>query len=444
MPLISMFPLPPDKKPIGKEGDPVSFHNPITEIPDVVIDSGITDAALFILSPNESRKFNDAVMIDYNYVNMSDAIKVQGAKCYLNWVDELVKQISIVHTEFFVPGLPDRTTYISRTVGKNAQEDPSQIAPPSNKYDQPCTMVVGKSTAKHPPETRKWIHHLRRLHPLVDKKIESFDLFKPVSEHMGENVITYNSDTCSVDIDFWAEKTKTEENIINPMCVFAYGTPHHFREIMRERLHFEQPDPVNDAWTELNKLMAKNMPIEARREIEDGVGLWIDGPRDPKKPHGLSHVNDFYHWMDRIDPIKIPVANDLFAYLKDACQLVNHMYPVLNKVKSEDRTYMYEPILSKTVDNEWTIYKTAAPVGGGVAPLDVEYTLDKWGYEGTEVVVYDWPVNVGLAIEETFPRKKPGSGTFEADIVGNKLKNTKNASVDNNHLVPEIIEVPAT
>lgn len=446
-PFVSMFPLPPSD-PTGKSGDVVSFLNPVTETPDVMIDFGIVDAVYFALSPNESKKFNDSVMNIYNYINLVDAIYLIGAKCYLDWETKISDEIKIIHKEYIKPGVADRTIYKSRDLGRNAQVDPSRPAPPTNDYAQPCTMVEGETTAKYPPETRKWIHHTRGIHPLVDNKIIDLDLYKPVSEHMGENVITYNSDTVAVDIDDWPKPTKTEKNIINPECVFAYGTPHCLREIIRERMEDDWPDEINKGWTQLNELMARNLPIETKIQTEAGTGLWTEGPRDPKEPHGLVMINDFYHWIDRIDPIKIPVADDLYAYLKDACQLVNHMYPLINKVRSELRNYKYEPILSKTVDNEWIVYeytgKTFRVTGerGEPAPIDIDYVLDKWGYEATQPILQDWIVNVGLAIEETFPRKKAGTGTFEADMNGNKIKGTITNIVDNQHFVPEIIELP--
>jgi len=138
-------------------------------------------------------------------------------------------------------------------------------------------------------------------------------------------------------------------------------------------------------------------------------------------------------------PIKIPVVDMLFAYLKDACQLVNHMYQIYNKVKAENRMTKYSPALIKSVTQNWSIYKTDSPTGGyEQAPIAVDFALGRWGYYGTEIFTYDWTVGVGLEIEETYPRKKLGSGTFNADLVGNKLTNTITDKVDNEHLIPEI------
>ena len=466
-----MFPLPPDI-PVGKSGNEISFLNPITETPSTVNDYGIVDAALFSFSPNESKKFNDAVMNVYNYINLVDAIKLRGAKCYLNWESEIANQIGIIHSEFFIGAVSDRTQYVDRTaspdliyntpigatpptgiaitvaetpitVGLNAQINPSITAPPTNIYVQSCSPVTWPTTAKYPPEARKWIHHLRGLHPLIDDQITELSLFKPVSEHMGENVITYNSDTAAVDIDDWSSATKTVKNIINPTCVFAYGTPHCLREIIRERMIAEQPDEINFAWTSLNSLMANNLPRETKVQTALGTGVWSIGTRDSMSPHGLIMINDTHHWIDRIDPIKLPTVELLFAYLQEATELINHMYPLINNVISEKRNYLYEPILTKTVNNKWIIYEIASPPSPTErAPLDVGYALGVWGYQGTQVVEQQWPVSVGLAVEETFPRKKTGSGTFEADMFGNKLKGTITDVIDNDLFIPEVVDLP--
>lgn len=480
----TMFATPPSN-PAGKEGTTISYLNPITDTHDVRIDFGIMDSAWFLFHPNESKKFCDVKMSSYTFINLADAIAVHGAKNFLNWVDELVKQIRIIHAEY-MSVVGDRAIYNDRVPNKppienatptvatlyettdkfntkyedykdspiavppqdilvNSQGNIGSISLPFD-YAQPCTMVEGMTTAKYPPETRKWIHHLRYIHPLVDDLIMPFLLYDKVSEHMGENVITYNSDTCSVELFDWHKKTKTEKNIINPECVFAYGTPHHLREIMRERMIETEPDEINEAWTELNGLMSINHPIETFMQTEPGTGLWMidKGLRDARKPHGLIAVNDYWYWIDYIDPIKIPVADDLFGYLKDACQLVNHMYPLENRVRSERRYIIHEPLLIKTVEQEWTQYAPQAAVGGGGKPaaIDVVSILGKWGYADTEIFPYDWPIGVGLAIEETYPRKKIGSGTFETDLVGNKIKNTANPTIDDRNLVPEEVIIP--
>jgi hypothetical protein len=448
----SMFPLPPNKpegKGSGSLSETVSLLNPVDDKPAVEIDRGIMDGAWFVFSPNETKKFASVQTIDYNFINIVDAIFVEGAKCYLDWVNQLAKEINIIHTEFYVAGVADRVTYKERQTFDSYRGTEIQNAVPNKTdantvydYGQPCTMVEGVETAKHPPETRKWIHRLRYTHPLVDEKIRGLKLYEPVSEHMGENVITYNSDTEAVDVLEWKRKTRTEKNIINPECVFAYETPHVLREIIRERMHYELPDKINDAWTELNRMQARTLPKEILLTTEEGKGVWLlEGPRDPKEPHGQNCINDFYHWKDRIDPIKIPVAADLFAYLNDACQLVNHMYPLLNNVRAERRFMVHEPLIQKTIDQNWVIYERGTPEGGaGQAPLEVIPILDRWGYATTEIVTYDWVIGVGLAIEETYPRKKLGSGTFIVDLLGTKpglITPTSSISfVDNRSLIP--------
>lgn len=434
----AMFPLPPSIAE-GKSGNSITFLNPITETAHDYIDYGITDSSLFILAPNESKKWCDGFMSPYNYINKVDAIELQGAKCHLQWVDKLVYEIGVIHTEFYTGGVGVRTAYTERNVGRNTQKDIVKIGAPSNPYAKPCTPVTGITTAKKPPETRKWIHNLQYIHPDVDKQIEGLLLFKPVSEHMGENVITYNSDVAAIDVHDWKQPTKTDKNLIDPECVKAYGTPHVLREIIRERMIEEEPNEINTAWTKLNSYMHDNMTIEIDLTTEMGTGLWTTGTRDPREPHGVCYVNDKYHPIDYIDPIKVPVANDLFGYLTDACQLVNHMYQIYNRVKSEHRSVMYSPAITKTVDNDWIIYKPEAPIGGyEPAPILVDFELDKWGYSVTQTFNYTWPIGVGLEIEETYPRKKLGSGTFEADINGNKLKNTITYNIDNKHLIPEL------
>jgi len=59
------------------------------------------------------------------------------------------------------------------------------------------------------------------------------------------------------------------------------------------------------------------------------------------------------------------------------------------------------------------------------------------GYFETEVFDYQWNIGVGLEIEETYPRKKLGSGTINADLIGGKVTNTIVNTVDNGHLIPE-------
>lgn len=479
---VSMFPLPPDR-PEGKSGDEILFLNPITEMPDMLIDYGITDAALFVLHPNESKKWNDGFMLPYNYINMVDAIDLQGAKCNLDWQSKILTEVKKIHAEFYIGGLSYRTVYLERynytpveevaansviTIGGrddpdvpsmadefeitspiivnpltpiiiNTQPDVIKIEAPANAYNKPCSPVMGVTTAKFPPETRKWIHHLRFIHPLIDEKMYGLMLFEPVSEHMGENVITYNSDVYAVDVHEWAQPTTTIKNLIDPYCTYAFPHAHVLREIIRERMIEEEPDEINYAWTKLNSWMHDCMTVEIDLTTEEGTGLWCEGTRDPREPHGVVYVNDIYHPIDYIMPIKIPVVDMLFAYLKDACQLVNHMYQIYNKVKAENRMTKYSPALIKSVTQNWSIYKTDSPTGGyEQAPIAVDFALGRWGYYGTEIFTYDWTVGVGLEIEETYPRKKLGSGTFNADLVGNKLTNTITDKVDNEHLIPEI------
>ena len=475
----SIFPLPPDY-PEGKNG-PLFFLNPITEMADMEVDFGIVDAALFILHPNESKKWNDAFMSPYNYVNMVDAIELQGAKCNVTWENEIFREIRIIHSEFFTGGVAYRTNYTERydydplvetpivsivSIGgriqpdsipsgefeiaapeisnvitptvKNIQFDFVKIGPPGNAYTKPCSPVEGTTTAKFPPETRKWIHHLRYIHPLIDKQISKLMLFEPVSEHMGENVITYNSDTNAVDIHDWILPVSTYKNLINPYCSNAFPTAHILREVIRERMIPGEPNMINNAWTKLNSWMHDCMPTEIDLTTSMGIGLWTIGDRDPRKSHGLVYVNDIYHPIDYILPIKIPVADMLFAYLKDSCQLVNHMYQLYNRVKSDDRTIMYSPAFVKNITQNWSIYKTSAPVAGYFqAPIAADFAIGKWGYYGTESITYDWNVGVGLDIEETYPRKKLGSGTFNADLLGNKIKGTITDKIDDKHLEPE-------
>lgn len=483
---VSMFPLPPNT-PEGKDRNVVSYLQPVTDVHDKVIDRGIMDSAYFIHKPNETKKFASVRTDDYNFINMVDGIYVDGAKCYRNiWIEKLYKQIEIIHTEYYsvigdriqyneiileapeeIPLERDQAIYLEQElefISDTIIDDPFIIdqeaslventliinhVPPmidaalAYDYDQPCTPVEGITTAKLPPETRKWIHHLRYIHPKVDVKVKDLELYWSVSEHMGENVITYNSDTCSVDVFDWKLPTRTESNIINPECVFAYETPHHLREIIRERMHPEQPDELNKGWTELNRMMVRVLPSELTLTTEEGTGLWIQGVRDPKEPHGAILVNDYYHWKDRIDPIKIPVAHDLFAYLKDACQLVNHMYPLLNNVKAEHAEILHEPLVIKDIEQEWIIYKDQAPEGGDeIAPFDVIVELDRWGYAETDVMIFDWEIGVGLAVEETYPRKKLGSGTFQTDLLGTKTTGNMFAHIDNRVLTPDIIKVP--
>lgn len=433
-----MFPLPPSIA-AGKEGTNITYLNPITEAAHDYIDYGIADSSLFIFTPNESKKWCDGFMDSYNYINRVDSIELQGAKCYPNWADRLFYEINTIHTEFYSGGVGTRVTYSERNVGQNTQEDIVKIGAPSNSYSKPCTPVTGNTTAKKPPETRKWIHNLQYIHPVVDSQIENLTLFKPVSEHMGENVITYNSDVAAIDVHDWKNDTKTDKNIINPLCVKAYGSPHVLREIIRERMIEDEPNEINNAWTKLNSYMHDNMSTEIDLTTEEGTGLWTIGNRDPRSAHGLCYVNDRYHPTNYIDPIKPTVANLLFSYLGDACQLVNHMYQIYNQVKSEHRNILYTPAIIKTVDNDWVIYKPEAPIGGyEPAPILVDFELDKWGYSVTQIFNYNWTIGVGLAIEETYPRKKLGSGTFESDINGNKVKNTITNVIDNNHLIPEV------
>lgn len=481
----SMFPLPPHI-PEGKNRNKISYLNPVTDQHDKVIDRGIMDGAYFIHHPNETKKFASVQTDSYNFINIVDGIFVDGAKCYPLWTVELYKQISIIHKEF-LSVVGDRVQYKELKItppepiplerqqavfleyelefesdtliedrfieSQEASLVESNIIvnyiPPmidaslAYPYDQECTPVEGITTAKLPPETRKWIHHLRYIHPAVDGTMRrSLELYEPVSEHMGENVITYNSDTCSVDISDWGKPTRTKSNIINPECVFAYETPHHLREIIRERMHPEQPDEINKGWTELNRMMARTLPSEVTLTTEPGTGLWIHGERDPKEPHGAILVNDYYHWKDRIDPIKIPVAHDLFAYLEDACQLVNHMYPLLNNVRAEHAEIKHEHILVKDVEQNWIIYKDQAPEGGArPAPIDVDVELDRWGYAETDIITFDWEIGVGLSVEETYPRKKIGSGEFYTDLLGTRLPH-KIVATDNRALMPEIVKVP--
>ena len=444
-----MFPAPPSTAE-GKGGDAISYLKPITDTADKTTDYGIMDSAWFLFHPNETKKFADVKTDSYAFINITDAIAVQGAKCSIMWINDLTSQIGTIHSEFMgVVGT--RAIYTSRTPSAVLGIDGTNINSQTNlgvttlvfPYDQSCTPVIGITTAKYPPEVRKWIHHLRYIHPTVDSKIEGLKLFEKVSETMGENVITYNSDTCSVDIDSWGIPTTTIKNVINPNCVKAYGSPHCIREIIRERMIETEPDEINKAWTELNGLMAKNLPIETKKTTALGTGLWTDGIRESRSPHGLIMVNDVHYWQDYIDPIKIPVAIALFGYLNDACQLVNHMYPVINKVRAEGRLLTYEPLLVKTVDNQWSQYKTAVPTAGNSqAPIDVPSVLDKWGYAQTQLFQYNWNVGVGLAVEETYPRKKMGSGTFVSDLLGNKTANSIAYEVDDDNLIPEEVVIP--
>lgn len=491
----AMFPLPPGI-PEGKEGKTLKFLNPTTDIPDKIIDRGIVDASIFVFHPNESKKWNDEIMDPYNYINMVDSIDLQGAKCFVNWEHSILSQIHKIHNEFYIGGLPYRTIYLERynydtveekiidspiTIGGrthktdkiavtpdllmdieikevedvfeismpvisnpltdaivNAQLDTVKIGAPVNGYDRPCTPVRGVTTAKYPPETRKWIHHLRYIHPKIDEKIQNLLLFKPVSEHMGENVITYNSDTNAVDVHNWKLPTTTQSNLITPYCTFAYPNAHILREIIRERMISEEPDEINISWTKLNSLMHDCMASEIDLTTEPGTGLWYIGNRDPRESHGLLYVNDIYHPSDYIDPIKMPVADALFAYLVDACQLVNHMYQLYNNVKSDGRETLYSAIMTKNVVQQWSIYERAAPESSSdPAPIATDFAMGRWGYRGTEVNIYDWDVNIGLEVEGTYPRKKLNSGQFNADLLGNKITNTVTNYIDDKHLIPE-------
>ena len=87
-------------------------------------------------------------MSPYNYINKIDAIELQGAKCHLQWVDKLVYEIGVIHTEFYTGGVGVRTAYTERNVGRNTQKDIVKIGAPSNPYAKPCTPVTGITTAK--------------------------------------------------------------------------------------------------------------------------------------------------------------------------------------------------------------------------------------------------------------------------------------------------------
>jgi len=209
-------------------------------------------------------------------------------------------------------------------------------------------LPIDLTCQKGASNVKNWLKTLTNIHPLIDTFIKnnvdtSYKYWKNYSNIIGHNTVQYNTDTSSIDVNYWGETSHLTTNEITRQT-FAYFAPSYIRETTRQKLKSYNVKLIQQANAKLSLNMARNLIKGAHRSSKPITGgeYTVKRPSLPILTHGHSLNNDWYHWMFRIMPIlKMGCLKDCIMYCNEyfnfgdytLSMLVNHLNPM--KIYSE-------------------------------------------------------------------------------------------------------------
>lgn len=268
------------------------------QIPQVITNLDENDSSYINMircqpSPNEIDKVS---ISDLNF-DISQMVKLLGAYCKTNSIEEIKKVVTSIHNS-----LPEKNVSI----------------------------------------VKNWVNYLTGLHPKIDDHLKTLEYWKKLySELIGTNNIIYYADTSCIDISFWVKNPLFETNEI-VWFTDEWPSPSYIRETVREKLPSVAVKFIQEAGLTCTKVQYRNVVLESQRTTESGTGAekGQSRPIGNGEVHGSSLNNDWYNQSMRTMPeVKEAMFNYAINHLDDrgvfVHVLVNHMQPLVTDAAAE-------------------------------------------------------------------------------------------------------------
>lgn len=169
---------------------------------------------------------------------------------------------------------------------------------------------------------REFVNKAQTLHPAISDKIqediESYPLFKPISERIG-SLYSILSPTTSIDQFKWFENKPTEFKSANIL-----------KRAAQFKMYGSMVDMVTNSEGFLNVLFLRNSPRDNMAYAHESY------VNESALSHGFSGAMDVFH-CKRADDAREGVKAIAEGYLEQQKKLLNTYTPILNSTKHENK-----------------------------------------------------------------------------------------------------------